>query len=266
MEELMKNLTDLGSNAGGKLLFALLVLVVGKFVISKFVHLAAKSKSLDRLEMTVKIFVLSFVKIGLWVVLILSIIEIMGVPMTSVVAVLASAGVAVGLALQGALSNVCGGIMIIIFRPFKAGDYIDAAGVQGTVKAVTIVYTVLVTVDNKRITIPNGSLMNANVINYSAEDTRRVDLSFTCGREESPGRIQELLMEAVRENAMVLDSPEPFARISRITEEGVIYELRVWCKTDCYWPVYHDMTQAVAERLISENIQLPGKRIIEAKK
>ena len=262
MEELIKNLTDLGTHAGGKLIFALLVLAVGKFVISKFVHIAARSKSIDKLEMTVKTFVLSFVKIGLWVVLILSIIEIMGVPMTSVVAVLASAGVAVGLALQGALSNVCGGIMIIIFKPFKVGDYIDTSGVQGIVKAVTIVYTVLVTYDNKRITVPNGALMNANIINHSAEELRRVDISVSCERGESPARIQSILMDAARNTPGVLETPEPFARIDRITDESMRFDVRVWCRTENFWDVYNDVTEAVGERLVTEGVRQPGVHLV----
>lgn len=262
MEELISKLTDIGTAAGGKLILALLVLIAGKIVIKRVVRFAGKNKALDKLETTVKTFTLSFLKIALWVIVIISVIEILGVPMTSVVAVLASAGVAVGLALQGALSNVCGGIMIILFRPFKAGDYIDASGVQGTVKAVTIVYTVLVTVDNKRITIPNGSLMNANVINYSAEETRRVDLSFKCGRGEAPSRIQGILMEAANSNSMVLKNPEPFARISKVSDEGICFDLRVWCATGDYWAVYHDLLQNVMERFAEEDVQAPGVRIV----
>lgn len=258
MEEFVKSLTNLGTIAGGKLLQALVVLVIGKFVIGKFVKLAAKSKAVNKMETTVKTFALSLIKIALWVVLLISVIEIIGIPMTSVVAVLASAGVAVGLALQGALSNVAGGIMIILFRPFKAGDYIDAAGVQGTVKAVTIVYTVLVTVDNKRITIPNGSLMNANVINYSAEENRRVDLSFKCGRDEHPAKIQKMLMDAALEHELVLKDPVPFARISTVTNEGVSYDLRAWSKTEDYWTVYHDLLQAIMERFAAEGISGPS--------
>ena len=158
----------------GKLAFALVVWLVGKWAVGKIVGLLEKSKGFARLEGTVRTFALSFVKIGLYVLLGISIIGILGVETSSIVAVLASAGVTVGLALQGALSNLAGGIMLLVFKPFKIGDYVDAAGVSGVVKEVTLFYTVIITVDNKHITVPNGSLMNANVVNYSTEELRRV--------------------------------------------------------------------------------------------
>ena len=172
MEAFISSLMELATAVGGKIILALVVLIVGSALIKKVVKLVAKSKGLKKVEGTVQTFVVSFVRIGLYVILVISIIGILGVPMASVVAVLASAGVAVGLALQGALSNLAGGIMLMIFRPFRQGDYIEAAGVDGVVQEVTLFYTVLLSLDNKRITVPNGSLMNANVVNYSAEELR----------------------------------------------------------------------------------------------
>ena len=150
---------------------------------------------MDKIEGTVRTFILSFLKAGLYAILAISIIGIMGVPMASVVAVLASAGVAIGLALQGALSNLAGGIMLMIFKPFHQGDYVSAAGVEGVVKEVTLFYTVILTLDNKRITVPNGSLMNANITDYSAEELRRVDLRFACAKSEAPAKIQDMIRD-----------------------------------------------------------------------
>ncbi|MGN0986682.1 MAG: mechanosensitive ion channel family protein, partial [Otoolea sp.] len=144
---------------------------------------------------------------GLYVLLVISIISILGVPMASVIAVLASAGVAVGLALQGALSNLAGGIMLMILKPFKLGDYVSASGVEGVVKELTLFYTVFMTVDNKKITVPNGSLMNANITNFSSEALRRVDLTFSCAKSEAPSKVQDIMITVMKANPQVLSDP-----------------------------------------------------------
>ncbi len=164
MENFMDKVVAICTQAGSKIVLAILIYIIGSIVIKKILSLLGKSKTVDKLDPTVKSFALNFAKIALYAVLIISIISVLGVPMASMVAVLASCGVAVGLALQGALSNIAGGIMLLIFRPFNIGDYIAAAGEEGVVKSISLFYTVINTVDNKEITIPNGALMNANVI------------------------------------------------------------------------------------------------------
>ena len=167
-----------------KLLGALIVFLVGKILIGKVIGMLEKNHAIAKLDGSVRSFSMSAIKAALYVILFVTIINIMGVPMASVVAVIASAGVAVGLALQGALSNLAGGIMLVLFKPFRVGDYVDAAGVSGTVKEVSLFYTVIITTDNRHISVPNGSLMNANVVNYSTEPLRRVDLAFACKYSE----------------------------------------------------------------------------------
>ena len=262
MEAFISSLMELATAVGGKIILALVVLIVGSALIKKVVKLVAKSKGLKKVEGTVQTFVVSFVRIGLYVILVISIIGILGVPMASVVAVLASAGVAVGLALQGALSNLAGGIMLMIFRPFRQGDYIEAAGVDGVVQEVTLFYTVLLSLDNKRITVPNGSLMNANVVNYSAEELRRVDLTFACAKSEAPAQIQALMMEAMKANGKVLSAPEPFARLSGGTNEAMEFTVRAWCKGEDYWDVYFDLTQAITEAMGAKGVQAPAVRVV----
>jgi len=262
MEAFISSLMELATAVGGKIILALVVLIVGSALIKKVVKLVAKSKGLKKVEGTVQTFVVSFVRIGLYVILVISIIGILGVPMASVVAVLASAGVAVGLALQGALSNLAGGIMLMIFRPFRQGDYIEAAGVDGVVQEVTLFYTVLLSLDNKRITVPNGSLMNANVVNYSAEELRRVDLTFACAKSEAPAQIQALMMEAMKANGKVLSAPEPFARLSGGTNEAMEFTVRAWCKGEDYWDVYFDLTQTITEAMGAKGVQAPAVRVV----
>ena len=248
-----------------KLIFALIAYIIGKGIVNWIVGAVAKSKAVTKLEDTVRTFLLSFLRIGLMVILVITIIGILGVPMASVVAVLASAGVTVGLALQGALSNLAGGIMLLVFKPFKVGDFIEGGGATGVVKEVTLFYTVITTVDNKRITVPNGALMNANVTNFSSEDLRRVDLTFACAKSEKPERIQEIILGAIRQVPKVLDEPEagaPFARLTGGTNEAMEFTARAWCKNADYWDVYFDMNQKITEALGANGVQAPAVRII----
>ncbi len=261
METFISNIVDIATAVGGKIILAVLVLILGNILIKRLLGLLGKSKALGKVDGVVRSFMLSFVKIGFYILLIISIIGIMGVPMASVVAVLASAAVTVGLALQGALSNLAGGIMLMIFKPFSLGDFVSAAGVDGVVKEVTLFYTVFTTLDNKRVTVPNGSLMNANITDYSSEELRRVDLTFSCAKSETPAKVQEIMMAAMKGNEQVLSSPEPFARISGGTNEAMEFSVRAWCKSADYWDVYFDLTQKITEALAQNNVQAPAVRV-----
>ena len=260
MQAIITNLAAMATAAGGEIILALLVLIIGNILIKSVLKFLGKSKMMDKIEGTVRTFILSFLKAGLYAILAISIIGIMGVPMASVVAVLASAGVAIGLALQGALSNLAGGIMLMIFKPFHQGDYVSAAGVEGVVKEVTLFYTVILTLDNKRITAPNGSLMNANITDYSAEELRRVDLQFACAKSEAPAKIQDMMIAAMKANPKVLSDPEPFARISGGTNEAMEFTVRAWCKSDDYWDVYFDLTQKITESMAENGVKAPAVR------
>ena len=261
MQAIITNLAAMATAAGGKIILALLVLIIGNILIKSVLKFLGKSKMMDKIEGTVRTFILSFLKAGMYAILAISIIGIMGVPMASVVAVLASAGVAIGLALQGALSNLAGGIMLMIFKPFHQGDYVSATGVEGVVKEVTLFYTVILTLDNKRITVPNGSLMNANITDYSAEELRRVDLQFACAKSEAPAKIQDMMIAAMKANPKVLSDPEPFARISGGTNEAMEFTVRAWCKSDDYWDVYFDLTQKITESMAENGVKSPAVRI-----
>ena len=250
-----------------KIIFAVVVYLVGKWLIKKLVHLMEKSKRFSELDGAVQTFARSAMKMGLFALLFVSIIGILGVETSSIVAAVASCGVAVGLALQGALSNLAGGIMLLIFKPFKLGDYVDAAGVSGTVTELTLFYTVLITPDNKRITVPNGSLMNSNVVDYSAEELRRVDMSFSCAKGESPARVQEIMLSVMQKHEKVIQEGDkaPFARLSGGTNESMQFTGRVWCDNADYWTVYFDLTQGITEALGAAGVQAPAFRVINDK-
>ena len=252
----------------GKIIFAIIVYLVGKWLIDKVVCLMEKSKKFTELDGAVQTFAKSATKLGLFALLFISIIGILGVETSSIVAAVASCGVAVGLALQGALSNLAGGIMLLIFKPFKLGDYVDAAGVSGVVTELTLFYTVITTLDNKRITVPNGSLMNSNVVDYSSEELRRVDLAFSCAKGEAPQRVQEIMLGVMKQHEKVLQegANAPFARLSGGTNESMDFTVRAWCNNADYWDVFFDLTQGITEALGAAGVQAPAFRVVSENK
>ena len=246
---------------GGRLLLAVLVLVVGSVLIKIIIKLMKKRKNTKYDDPTVHQFLMNFIKIALYVLLIVTIIAILGVPMASVVAVIASAGVAIGLALQGSLSNFAGGIMLLIFRPFKLDDFIEASGYSGTVVDIGIFYTTLRTTDNKAVTLPNGALMNDNVINYTVHDTRRLDLTFSAAYGSDVEHIKTLLLEEAQNHELVLKEPAPFCRMAKQGDSSLDFVLRVWVKRDDYWTVNFDLLESITARMEAEGIHVPYNQL-----
>lgn len=256
-QKLLDFLIELGTSLGVKLLAALFTLAVG-FKLIKWVKKWLKtSPKLDKLDDSVRSFFVSFIGITLYALLFVTIALTLGVPATSFLAALASCGVAIGLALQGTLSNFAGGIMILIFKPFKVGDYITTPNAAGTVKAITVVYTVLGTPDNKVITIPNGTLTNSVVENYSAMDKRRIDLDFSTDYDSDVEQVKALLLEIAKKHPLVLDDPEPMARLSQHGDSALVFTMRAWCKTDDFWDVRFDLIEAVKAVFDKKGIKIP---------
>ena len=249
------------TTAGLKILYAALILAVGLFLVRKILRLLEQGKLLRHLDKSVRSFLTSFSGIALRVLVVLAAAGVLGVPMASFVTVLASCGVAVGLALQGSLSNLAGGIMILIFKPFSVGDYIQASGQEGTVKDITILYTILEMADKRVVTLPNGTLTNAAVVNYSASPERRVDLEFRTAAEADLDEVTELLLETARNHALVHNEPPPFCRMIRHGEGFLVFACRFWCATEDYWTVYHDLVEAGERALRKAGILVPAQRI-----
>ena len=250
--KLLAFLTDLG----GKLILALIVLILGFWLVRVLVRLLGKSKLMKK-DPTVAKFLSGAIKISLNTLVIVSVIGILGVPMSSVIAVIASAGVAIGLALQGALSNFAGGIMILLFRPFRIGDFIEAGGFSGTVGEIGIFYTVLTTTDNRVVTIPNGTITGASVVNYSVNDTRRVELTVSVAYGSDVGRVRSLLTEEASRQTGVLPDPAPFVRLSKQNDSSLDFTVRVWTKKEDYWNVRFDLLEAIQNRLTAEGVEIP---------
>lgn len=245
----------------GKLLFALLVFLIGRYCIKKLVSFLPKSKICEKINPTVRPFAIKSIRFVLYFFLGISCISILGIPMASLITLLASAGVAVGLALQGSLSNLAGGIMLLLFRPFQVHDYIKSGTDEGTVQEVSVFYTIILSPDNKKISIPNGNLMNSNIINYSSEALRRVDLSFSVAREENPEKVEKALKTAVEGDNRILHKPEAFFGITEIKNDALCFSIRVWVENKRYWDVYNTLNKRVILEFYRENIAVPNMKL-----
>ncbi len=245
------------TSLGIKLLEAIIILIVGIKLIKWVKKFIKTSPKLDKLDVGIRSFLCSFSGILLYALLFITIAMILGVPVTSFITILASCGVAVGLALQGSLSNFAGGIMILLFKPFKVGDYIEAAGEAGVVSEINVVYTVLLTPDNKRITVPNGSLTNSVIENYSSEKLRRVDLTFNTAYNCDIDKVEAVIADVVSAKPQILKDPEPFIRLSKQLDSSLEYTVRVWCDSADYWNVYFDIMTDVKKAFDANGIEIP---------
>ena len=250
-------LTQFATSFGLKLLGAIFIFVLGLKLTSWIAKLIRTSPKLDKLDVSLRSFLTSFIKISLYVVLVITVAMILGVPATSFITILASCGVAVGLALQGSLSNFAGGLMILFFKPFKVGDYIEAQGESGTVVGISVVYTELLTPDNKRVTVPNGTLTNSTIINYSAEELRRVDLTFSVDYTSSDEQVKAIIGDVIAAHPLVLQEPAPLVRLSQHGDSALVYATKIWVKNADYWTVYFDVTEQVKAKFDANGISIP---------
>lgn len=256
-QTILNYLIQLATSWGIKLLEALVLLVVGLKLVKWLKKWLKESPKLDKLDSGLRSFLISFSTIILYALLIIVIASILGIPATSFITILASCGVAVGLALQGSLSNFAGGLMILFFRPFKVGDFIEASGETGIVQEITVVYTVLLTLDNKRVTIPNGGLTNSVIKNYSSEELRRVDLTFNVAYGSDVEQVKALIGKLAAAHPLALKEPAPFVRLSAHGDSALTFTTRVWCKNADYWDVYFDLTEGVKKAFDEKGIQIP---------
>ena len=242
---------------GVTLLKALLVFIVGRLVISLLNRLVRKILSRRNIDPSVKTFVGSLVNVLLIVLLAVSIVAILGIETTSFAALLASAGVAVGMALSGNLSNFAGGLIILLFKPFKVGDYIEGQGESGTVREIQIFHTILTTPDNKVVYIPNGALSGGSITNYSREPLRRVDWTFGVDYGEDYQKVKGVITSIIARDTRILQEPAPFIALHALADSSVNVVVRVWVASADYWDVYFDINQAVYETFNREGIDFP---------
>ena len=249
-------------NLGARLLGALIIILIGKLIINWLNKLFANLLQKRKVEASIQGFLKSIVNIILLVMLFLAVIGQLGIQLTSFAALLASAGVAVGMALSGNLSNFAGGIIILIFRPYKVGDYIEAStGASGTVADIQIFHTVLTTPDNKTIFAPNGAMSSAVVTNYSKKTTRRLDFSFGVDYGTDFNVVREVLLEIIQKDERILQTPEPMVVLGALADSSVNITVRVWVNSSDYWAVNFDMNKNVYATFNERGINFPFPQI-----
>ena len=253
----MEKIYDLIMLNGPKLIGAILTLIIGLWIIKIIQKVIRKGFDIREMDPSLKGFLNSMIGILLKTMLIISVIGIMGVPMTSFIAILGAAGLAVGMALSGTLQNFAGGVMILIFKPFKVGDYIEAQGHAGSVNEIQIFNTVLKTPDNKTIIIPNGGLSTSSMINYSAEPKRRVDFVFGIAYGDDVDKARKVLLKLINGDDRILKDPAPFIAVSELANSSVNLVVRVWADAVNYWGIFFDMQEDVYKTFAKAGINIP---------
>lgn len=242
---------------GKNLVIALLIFYIGRFVIGMVVSGLRKLLQKNSVDKTLETFVCNLVRTVLLIVVIIAAIGALGIQTTSFIAIFGAAGLAIGLALQGSLSNFAAGVLIVLFRPYKVGDYIEGAGISGTVEQVQILTTVLKTPDNKQVIVPNSQIMDSVITNYSANDTRRVDMTVGVSYEDDLDKVKRTLEELIAADERILDEPPCTIAVSELADSSVNFVVRPWVKTPDYWGVKFDMTEAIKKRFDEDDITFP---------
>lgn len=257
IQELITKGLNFCVESGKSIIIAILIYIVGKALIMLANRMLQKMLNRKHIDPTIQTFLKSLVNILLMVLLIISVVSALGINTTSFAALLASAGVAVGMALSGNLQNLAGGIVVLLFRPFKVGDYIEAQGVGGSVQEIQIFHTILNTPDNKKIYLPNGSLSSGNITNYSKEPTRRVDFTISIDYGESIDKVREVLKEIITNDQRVLTTPQPVIALNALADSSVNIALRVWVKSEDYWAVYWETNEKIYNEFNRRGINFP---------
>ncbi|GEK49047.1 mechanosensitive ion channel family protein [Bisbaumannia pacifica] len=246
-----------GASFGVNLVAAIAIFLIGRWAAKLLHKLSTKAMERAKVEPLLVKFLGNILYALLLVFVVLAAISRVGIQTASLIAVLGAAGLAVGLALQGSLANFAAGVMVIIFRPYKIGDYVEAGGVAGIVDDVQIFTTELKTADNRRIIVPNGQMMSGAITNYSSHDTRRVDLVASVGYEADSDTVRRVLEEVLAADARILPTPAPNIRMSAMGESSIDWIVRPWVKAADYWDVYWDLTEQIKRRFDAEGISIP---------
>lgn len=260
VNELEKWLKNVGEQAFYfliRLAVAGLLLFIGSKLIKFLMNRFKRSKLYQKMDPGLASFTASGSRIVLYIILILMCFGVLGIETASFLALFTSGGVAIGLAFQGAVTNLAGGVMILLFHPFRVGDYIETTEIAGTVNAISVLYTVVLTPDNKRVTVPNGSLTNAAITNYSAEGQRRVELTFSVSYDCDIDKVKQILLSVAESDPKALKDPAPLARLKTQSASSLDFVLRVWCAPENYWDLYFDLNENVKKALDEAGMEIP---------
>ena len=255
--QVIQQLISLGVEAGKSILLALLIFVVGRYVIKLINRVIGRMMERRKVEPTIQSFLKSFINVLLTILLIISTVSALGVNTTSFAALLASAGVAVGMALSGNLQNLAGGIILLLFKPYKVGDFIEGQGISGTVKEIQIFHTIILTADNKQVYLPNGAMSSGNIVNYSKQPQRRVDLSIGIEYGADIDQVRSTLLEIFAADERILHDPKPFIALGNLSASSVDITIRLWVKSTDYWAVYFDTQETIYKTFNAKGISFP---------
>lgn len=251
---------------GPKLIAAILIWLIGSWVIKMLKKGFKTAMNKANYDESLKKFLLNLLNWSLKIVLIIVVLGTVGVETTSFAAILAAAGLAVGLALQGSLANFAGGVLLMIFKPIKIGDLVEAQGEIGVVKEIEIFTTKLIGLSNKEIIIPNAALSNGNIVNYTTEGTRRVDLVFGVGYDSDIKKTKDVLNSVLESHPKILKEPAPTVAVSELADSSINFVVRPWCNAEDYWAVYFDITEQTKEALDAAGIEIPYPHQVEIRK
>ncbi|NOQ91365.1 MAG: mechanosensitive ion channel [Flavobacteriaceae bacterium] len=257
ISEILQHLTNAVMEFGPKLIGAIVVWIIGSIIIKSLIKVFNNMLEKRNTDASLKPFLKSIVSIILKVLLAISVLSMLGVEMTSFIAILGAAGLAIGMALSGTLQNFAGGVMILLFKPFKVGDFLDAQGHKGAVKEIQIFNTILTDLDNKTIILPNGSLSTSSMVNYSTQPIRRVDISVGIAYGENVDKAREVLNNLIKNDARILSDPAHFIGVSGLGDSSVDLTVRVWAKGEDYWDLFFDMNENTYNAFNKEGINIP---------
>lgn len=257
VQKYLDQLIEMAVNYGPNLILAILTFIIGSWVIGGVIKGLGKAMDKRNVDPSLTPFLKSLLGVLLRIMLIISVISMVGIEMTSFVAILGAAGLAIGLSMQGTLQNFAGGVMILLFKPFKVGQFIDATGYMGTVKEIQIFNTIMTTPDNKRIIIPNGALAGSSMTNFSAEETRRVDWTFGIAYGDDYDKAKELLLSWIDADPRALKEPAPFVALSELADSSVNIVVRVWVNPADYWGLFFDMNEKVYKEFGKHGLNIP---------
>lgn len=242
---------------GIDLFIALIILLIGLIIIRSIRKLLLKRFEKSRIDPSLRSFAIPLISVTLKVALFITVASMIGIEMTSFIALLGTVGLAVGLALQGSLANFAGGVLILLLKPFKVGDFIEAKGFSGTVKDIHIFYTILATPNNQKVVIPNADLSNSSVMNYSAYNTRRLDLTFSCSYDNDIDLVKKILLDMIENHELILKDPLPQVILAEYANSSINFKVRGWTKLEDYWNVHWDLMHRVKSEFDRNNISIP---------
>ena len=257
VNKIMEFMQTDGLAFGIDLAIALVIFFVGRILISLVVRGMSKAMQKNDVEKTLETFVCNLVRMALLIVVIIAAIGQLGIQTTSFIAIFGAAGLAVGLALQGSLSNFASGVLIVLFRPYKVGDFVEAAGIAGAIEQVQILTTIFKTGDNKQVIVPNSQVMDSIITNYSANDTRRVDMVVGVSYDDDLDKVRKTLEDIIAADDRILSEPAVTIAVSELADSSVNFVVRPWCATADYWAVMWDLTEEIKKRFDQESISFP---------